>query len=589
MRLLVLACLTLALACGPVAAQEAQGSPTVEAPAPMSLDEELARGRELVGGGALSDAESADLLLALAGKLAQAGRVAEAEAMVGEALARVEAAAGKDDQVRVEALRKAADIMQAAGRPAVAVAHLERARRLQEPMGPDAPARRFVLEDLAQALEAAGQLRDVPRLRAEAARLEGLEAGRDKAVVTMGGGKDETRAGYELVSVNYVTTRRRTGLKDPYRAYSGEAGPIVYGRARVSVPRVRELGSVPRPNVWMLEFRPDPNQHVTLTSVTEVRDRATFVGGLANQIARSKRKEAFVFIHGFNTKFDGAAMRAAQLAIDLEIDGAPILFSWPSRGELLAYGQDEVQSTSEAAVTALAQLLEDVATRTGAQRIYVVAHSMGNRPTLRALARIRSLKPPAGRQTLLDEVVFAAPDVPQAEFRTRVTQLRGLSPRMTLYASRRDRALQVSAMVNQAQRAGDATPPIVLPGVIDTVDTTAATMGLLGHTDFAGTARDDLRAVLWAGLAPTRRCQISAVGSSVWSFERKSCDDGAFRAAIWFWRRAGGTQGAIAAFDKAIADFQARASAGGEAAQAAVRSLAAYRQARTVLQQLGLP
>ena len=94
MRLLVLACLTLALACGPVAAQEAQGSPTVEAPAPMSLDEELARGRELVGGGALSDAESADLLLALAGKLAQAGRVAEAEAMVGEALARVEAAAG---------------------------------------------------------------------------------------------------------------------------------------------------------------------------------------------------------------------------------------------------------------------------------------------------------------------------------------------------------------------------------------------------------------------------------------------------------------------------------------------------------------
>lgn len=566
----------------------AAASTAFETSDPSALEAALVSARGLISSGNLTDQEAAEVLFGLAERLAQAGKSSDAASLATEALAKAEGAQGASLEAKVQAMRRAAEIFVAAGRRPDAAGILRRAADLQTSMGLDNPARRFVLAELADNLTAMGSADDAVPLKAEAARLEGLEAARDQDIVTMGGGKDDAKAAYELVTIHYVTNRKRTSETDPYRAYLGEPGTVTYGRARVSVPRVRDLGSVPRPNVWKLEFSNDPNRHVVLTSATAVKDRATFVGSLSNQIARSKRKEAFVFIHGFNTSFSGAAARAAQLAIDLEIDGAPILFSWPSKGELLAYPTDEAQAMSEASVAALAALLEDVALRTGAQRIYVVAHSMGNRVLLRALARVKATPPPAGRATLFDEVVMAAPDVPQAEFRQRVTALKGVSGRMTLYASKRDRALQISAMVNNALRAGDATPPVVIPGVLETVDTTAATQGLLGHTDFAGTARDDLRAVLWADLPPGKRCILSSTGAG-WIFGSAKCDETAFRVAVWFWRRTGNMQIALKAFDLAIADFTNRAAAGGEASVAAMRNVEAYKRSKALLVQLGMP
>jgi len=584
----------LALAAvGPARSQEAEAPLAAAAeafakPDAAALAQTLADARAMIAGGSLTQAEGADLLFAIATRQVEAGRKDEAVGLALEALAKAEAAPDVTLEARVQALRRAAEILRGAGRAQEAVALLRRAQQAQLPLGADNPARRFVLADLAASLELAGSAGEATPLTAEVERLAGLEAGRDGDVVTMGGGKDDAKAAYELVTLHYVTNRRRTAQTDPYLSYAGDAGAVTYGRARVSVPRVRDLGSVPRPNVWKLEFSNDPSRHVVLTSTTLVRDRGAFVGSLANQIGRSERKEAFVFIHGFNTSFSGAAARAAQLAIDLEIDGAPILFSWPSKGELLAYGVDETQATSEASVAALAALLEDVATKSGARRIYVVGHSMGNRVLLRALARVKAVAPPAGRGVLLDEVVLAAPDVPQAEFKQRVTALKGVSRRMTLYASKRDRALQVSAMVNKALRAGDATPAVLIPGVLETVDTTAATQGLLGHTDFAGTARDDLRAVLWADLPPLKRC-ILASSTAGWMFGKASCDETSFRAAVWFWRRTGTRAKALLAFDLAIADFTRRAAAGGEAGASALRNADAYRRGRDLLVKLGMP
>jgi esterase/lipase superfamily enzyme len=40
-------------------------------------------------------------------------------------------------------------------------------------------------------------------------------------------------------------------------------------------------------------------------------------------------KQAFVFVHGFNVSFENALRRTAQIAYDLNFDGAPFLFSWP--------------------------------------------------------------------------------------------------------------------------------------------------------------------------------------------------------------------------------------------------------------------
>ncbi len=47
-----------------------------------------------------------------------------------------------------------------------------------------------------------------------------------------------------------------------------------------------------------------------------------------------------VFVHGFNNKFEDAVFRFAQIVHDSGAEVAPVLFTWPSKGSVLAYGYD---------------------------------------------------------------------------------------------------------------------------------------------------------------------------------------------------------------------------------------------------------
>jgi esterase/lipase superfamily enzyme len=98
---------------------------------------------------------------------------------------------------------------------------------------------------------------------------------------------------------------------------------------------------------------------------------------LAGSVNQSSSKDAFVFVHGYNVSFEDAARRTGQMAFDLNFIGAPIFYSWPSNGTVAAYLQDETNVAWSAPHfrTFLALLSE----RSGAERIHVIAHSMGNR------------------------------------------------------------------------------------------------------------------------------------------------------------------------------------------------------------------
>ena len=48
----------------------------------------------------------------------------------------------------------------------------------------------------------------------------------------------------------------------------------------------------------------------------------------------SYKDHALVFVHGFNTSFEHALYRTAQIAYNIKFDGAPFLYSWPSKGAL---------------------------------------------------------------------------------------------------------------------------------------------------------------------------------------------------------------------------------------------------------------
>lgn len=367
---------------------------------------------------------------------------------------------------------------------------------------------------------------------------------------------------FDLVDVYYATHREATGRPEPSEAYGAQRGALNFGVAEVSVPRDRAPGTIPRPSIWTFEFRPDPDKHMILNSVTPITDRDSFFQRVSEVVDESERKEAFVFIHGYNTSFEGAAIRAAQLAVDMNLDGAAILYAWPSRASLLGYAADTRTVADEALLEDVAAFLTQVAKDTGATRVHLVAHSMGNRVLMRALDRI------AARNTdgkpLFNEVVLAAADVGVDEFQATLPRILSTGERYTLYASGRDRALQISEQVNSMRRAGDARSVMIQPG-LQTVDTTAASGGLLGHDDFAGSALADFRAVMWLSLAPERRCVLETAqtdGGRYWAFGGGDCPAQEFEEATELVRTTGAIDRALAKLDDDIskAAIAARAS-----------------------------
>jgi esterase/lipase superfamily enzyme len=99
--------------------------------------------------------------------------------------------------------------------------------------------------------------------------------------------------------------------------------------------------------------------------------------------AATPRHRALVFVHGFNNRFDDAAFRFAQIVHDTGAEVAPMLFTWPSRGSLFAYGYDRESTTYSR--DALEQALNMLARDPAVSEIDILAHSMGNSLTLETL------------------------------------------------------------------------------------------------------------------------------------------------------------------------------------------------------------
>ena len=379
---------------------------------------------------------------------------------------------------------------------------------------------------------------------------------RDKVVLVLGGNCGIGLAAAQAFSGEgatvHLTGRDEATIQSAVasmrncRGYRSDiADSLNYGVAQVSVPRDRAPGEAPRPSIWRLEFRPDPNKHMILNAVTPIDSRDGFFERVSGVVAGTQRKEVFVFVHGYNNTFEGSAIRTAQLAVDMNLDGAPILYAWPSGANMFSYASDGRVTADPAEIESLAAFLEDVAARTGATTVNLVAHSMGNRLLTRALDVV------AGRnaEPLFNEVVLAAPDVGVDEFETLWPRIVPTGERFTLYASQKDRALQASELINHMRRVGDARSVVVRDG-LQTVDTTAASGGLLGHDDFAGSALADFRAVMWLSLAPDRRCVLQTAqtpeGGRYWAFSETACPEQEFIEATTMARSLGSIEKALA-------------------------------------------
>ena len=210
--------------------------------------------------------------------------------------------------------------------------------------------------------------------------------------------------------------------------YGGDRGELELGACEVSVPKDHQVGVLESPTVLRLEFREDPERHVVLLGV-HPGAAVEFYADLRACIERTARKEAFVFIHGYNVGFETAVRRTAQIAYDLKFEGAPIVYSWPSQEGLLSYTVDETNVAWT--VPHLKDFLLGVAQQSGAKSVHLIAHSMGNRAltsALRELAMERKADCPR-----FHEVVLTAPDIDADVFRRDLAPaIVGTADRVTL-------------------------------------------------------------------------------------------------------------------------------------------------------------
>lgn len=317
---------------------------------------------------------------------------------------------------------------------------------------------------------------------------------------------------WDVVPVFYGTDRAQKP-NDKRLDYGSDRGRrLELGRALVTVPRIHKVPSIERPwairvfNITLYEEAEDPNRHFTMDEIKALSEQE-FLALVRERLAASARYKdhAFIFVHGYNTSFDYALYRTAQIAYDLKFDGAPFAYSWPSGGGLASYTYD--RESSGQAEPYLKEFVELVVNKTGAQSISIIAHSMGNQPTLQVL---RDLRRSAPGNVRISQVILAAPDVDRDNFVNIARDIQGLASGVTLYAAGNDRALTVSRnFYGGIPRAGDVptTGPLVLPG-IDTIDVSAASMDSLGlnHSGYAenNALLQDIAALIATGMRPPK-------------------------------------------------------------------------------------
>jgi esterase/lipase superfamily enzyme len=282
-----------------------------------------------------------------------------------------------------------------------------------------------------------------------------------------------------LVRVFYATDRRK--IHDwsdgpQYNFERSELGKLQYGKCTISIPKIHKMGKLESPSLLKLEFRSDPDKHIVLTYTTCLEEELYFEQVRA-YVAKSAKKEAFVFVHGYNVSFEDAARRTGQIAFDLGFIGAPIFYSWPSNDKVADYMKDETNITWSA--PHFQRFLTLLSQNSGAERIHIIAHSMGNRAVCDAL---KALSYDPSNRVKFNHLVLAAPDIDAETFQELATLLRRLAARITLYESSKDKALFASKKIHGNARAGE--PLLIIPG-LDTIDASLIDTDFLGHSYFS--------------------------------------------------------------------------------------------------------
>ena len=258
---------------------------------------------------------------------------------------------------------------------------------------------------------------------------------------------------------------------------------------------------------------------------------------IARRISIARRKEVVLFVNGYHTSFEGAALTMGELCHFLGRDFACAIFTWPAGGKRgLLFGYDFDSESSEYAVEDLVKTIRIVAGTPGVERIHLLAHSRGTDTLATALSELSVeayvLRRSFARQFKIGNVVLIAPDIdadvavskifkvfsdPDLPFGGTPDPGAALEPtsefKLTLYVSPDDKALATSGwLFGSIARLGRINSEMFTPhemkemstwGEVDIIQVRGTT-DFFGHSYFESNplVSADIIAMLRYGLKP---------------------------------------------------------------------------------------
>lgn len=249
----------------------------------------------------------------------------------------------------------------------------------------------------------------------------------------------------------YIATNRALQDNPSLPFGSQRSSQLNFALVNIGIPPAHKKGLIEKNSK-----KPDPARHFAAVGFELYNTQQNFKHALNKALARKtgRKKEIFLFIHGYNNNFAESTFRAAQIAYDYKLDVVTVHYAWPSGGALGLYVYD--RDSSVFARDSLANFLQLIS-ETNATDITVAAHSMGSYVTLEAM-RTLSLK---GKQRVIDRIstlLMAAPDVDVDVFEQQLRDIRRLPKATAVQVSKKDRALTISRRITGGHpRVGDGS------------------------------------------------------------------------------------------------------------------------------------
>ena len=243
-----------------------------------------------------------------------------------------------------------------------------------------------------------------------------------------------------------ATSRERVEAEQAFG--SERAHRVSYRNFTVSVPPRHRAGKIEWPR-----GKPDPKSDFVTVDSREYSGAAEFRSAIDAAASRRpvNRREAVVFVHGFNNDFAQGVYRLAQIYHDIEPPGIAVQYSWPSRGRTTAYLYD--RESTFFARDGLEELLVSLS-QTSVSRILLVGHSVGAFLAVETLRQM-SIRGDRDVRRKLSGVVLVSPDIDIEVFRSQISRIDPLPDPFIVFVSNRDQALGIlTRLIGQTERLG---------------------------------------------------------------------------------------------------------------------------------------